>query len=499
MPPLRRCGKIGRVQGVVAAGHPLTAEAGADVLRAGGNAVDAAIAACLASWATEPLLTGPGAGGYLLVAGPGVAPTLLDFFVAAPSHGERAELVPVDVSFGGANQVFHVGASSVGAYGTPAGLAAASARWGTLPLSELTPAAAQLARDGVPLNAIQAYIVEILEGILTLTPEVRAQFAPGGALLREGEPFRSEELARTIERFGTEGAGPFYRGDIAEQVVAHVAASGGTLSAADLSEYAAIAREPIAIKYRGRTMLTNPPPSAGGVLISLALARLADRPAPDVSALLDVMGIAQAVRTNDFDVGLAEPGFLERFLAANLGSTTHISVLDAGGLACALTCTNGEGSGLVVPGTGIHLNNIMGEEDLSPQGFFQAPAGRRMPSMMAPTVVLDAAGAAQLVIGSAGSNRIRSAILQAVLAVVDHGAGAEQAVNAPRLHLENGTVYAEPGALPDGHVLPDGLELAQFEEQNLFFGGVQAICHDPETGTVSAAGDPRRGGAVAYA
>lgn len=490
------------MEGVVAAGHPVTAEAGAAVLRAGGNAVDAAIAASLASWAAEPLLTGPGAGGYMLVAGGGVEPALLDFFVAAPSHGPRAELVPVDVSFGDANQFFHVGAASVGVYGCPAGLQAAADRWGSMPLAELTAPAAALARDGVPLNAIQAYIVEILSGILTLTPEVRSRFAPHGRLLEQGERFRCADLAETIERFGAEGAEPFYRGEIAAAAVEHVGRAGGTLSAGDLASYEAVFREPVRVDYRRHAVFTNPPPSAGGALIAVALDRLGARAGgapPSADELLDVMGHAQTLRTAEFDAQLGEPGFLERFLAANLGSTTHISVLDAGGMACSLTCTNGEGSGLVVPGAGIHLNNIMGEEDLSPQGFFAAPAGRRMPSMMAPTVVLDEAGAVQIAIGSAGSNRIRSAILQAIVGVVDHGLDAQQAIDAPRLHLEGDVVYAEPGSLPAGWQPAGGRSLSAFRGRNLFFGGVQAVCHDPVSGTVSAGGDPRRGGAVAFA
>ena len=163
------------MEGIVAAGHPLSAEAGAAVLRAGGNAVDAAVAACLASWAAEPLLTGPGAGGYLLVAGPGREPTLLDFFVAAPSDGQRAPLLPIDVSFGDATQVFHVGAASCGAPGTPAGLEEAARRWGTLPLADLAAPAAVLARAGVVLNDAQAYVFEILEGILLSTPEANGE------------------------------------------------------------------------------------------------------------------------------------------------------------------------------------------------------------------------------------------------------------------------------------------------------------------------------------
>jgi gamma-glutamyltranspeptidase/glutathione hydrolase len=488
------------MEGIVAAGHPVSAEAGAAVLREGGNAVDAAVAACLASWTAEPLLTGPGAGGYMLVAGGGAdePPTLLDFFVAAPADGERAPLLPVEVSFGDANQVFHVGAASCGAPGTPAGLEQAARRWGRLPLADLAAPAAGLARTGVPLNEAQAYVFEILEGILLSTPEARAQFAPQGPALRAGELFRSAELADTIARFGAEGAAPFTTGDLAAAAADWVGRHGGTLSAADLAEYEAIAREPARVSYRGRTVLTNPPPSAGGTLLALALARLdATDGVPAPADLLDAMACAQAARTPEFDAGLAEPGFLERFLAAQLGSTTHVSVLDGEGRACSVTCTNGEGSGVVVPGTGIHLNNVMGEEDLSPLGFFTAPRGRRMPSMMAPTVVLGEGGV-ELVLGSAGSNRIRSAILQTIVGVVDRGLDARAAVEAPRLHLEGDTVFAEPGIPLDG-LEAAGRALAPFRAPNLFFGGVQAVERDADTGRLTGAGDPRRGGAAVAA
>jgi gamma-glutamyltranspeptidase/glutathione hydrolase len=219
--------------------------------------------------------------------------------------------------------------------------------------------------------------------------------------------------------------------------------------------------------------------------------------APSVVEIVDAMAAAQDARTPAFDEGLGEEGFLERFLAANLGSTTHISVLDGEGRACAVTCTNGEGSGIVVPGTGIHLNNIMGEEDLNPGGFFTAPPGRRMPSMMAPTVVIGDSGV-ELVLGSAGSNRIRSAILQTIVGVVDHGLDAAAAVDAPRAHFEQGIVYAEPG-IDVGALSAAGREVVSFRERNLFFGGVQAVERDPDTGRLTGAGDPRRGGVAVSA
>ncbi len=304
----------------------------------------------------------------------------------------------------------------------------------------------------------------------------------------------------TIERLGADGAAPFYNGDLAAAIVAHVAAAGGQLGAADLAAYAPVDREPVRAAYRGREILTNPPPSAGGVLLALAFARLGERTAapPTAVDLAAVMEDVQSLRTSAFTAGLSDPGFLDRFLAANLGSTTHVSVLDGDGRACAVTCTNGASSGVVVPGTGIHLNNIMGEEDLNPDGFFRAPPGRRMPSMMAPTVVVGAGGEVELVVGSAGSNRIRSAILQVVVNVVDRHMAAGAAIDAPRLHAEGGRLYAEPG-VDVGALAAAGREVVEFRAPNLFFGGVQAVERDAVTGVVSGGGDPRRGGSAVAA
>jgi gamma-glutamyltranspeptidase/glutathione hydrolase len=455
----------------------------------------------LTSWVAEPLLTGPGAGGYLLVAGAGVEPVLLDFFVEAPSGdaAQRGDLMAVVVSFGDAEQAFHFGAASCGTYGTPAGIVAASERWGTMALERLAGPAAALARAGVPMNRQQAYVFNLLEQAFFVHPTGTAEFAPGGHALREGDVFRSAALARTIERLGAEGAAPFYTGDIAEAVLECLGALGGSVTREDLAGYRAIEREPIRVCYRGREVVTNPPPNAGGLLIALALAELdrTDGP-PAIEEIVAVMEDVQSERTPEFVDGLGEPGFGERFLASRLGSTTHISVVDADGLACSVTCTNGEGCGIVVPGTGIHVNNIMGEEDLSPHGFHTAPPGRRMPSMMAPTAVLGDGGELELVLGSAGSNRIRSAILQTIIGVVDHGLAAEAAVGAPRAHFEAGTVYVEPGVPTEG-LRAAGRTVVAFRDSNLFFGGVQAIERDAGTGALTGAGDPRRGGAVAVA
>ena len=474
--------------GVVAAGHELTARAGADVLRAGGNAVDAALASLLTSFLAEPLLTGLGAGGYMLVADAAGERVVLDFSVEASGRGadpnRRAALVAIDVSFGDADQVFNIGPASVGCYGMPAGIWEASRRYGSLPLSDLTGPAARMAREGVPLNPEQAYVVEILGGIVTAEPECAAVYAPGGTLLRAGDKIRQPELADTLERLGADGPRPFYRGDIAGAVAGCLADRAGLLTAEDLDAYRVVNRDPIIAPYRGREVLLNPPPSAGGTLIAFALELLerAGHAAPTTEHLVDVMESAQAHRTPEFLASLGE--------RRALGSTTHISVLDADGRACSVTSSNGEGAGIIVPGTGIHLNNMLGEQDLNPLGFHKHPPGRRMPSMMSPTVVLRD-GAPELVLGSGGSNRIRSAILQTVVNVVDRGMDVERAVRSPRAHFEEGIVYVEPGLDVDA-LEAAGRTLARFRDLNLFFGGVNAATADPLAGV----GDPRRGGAA---
>jgi gamma-glutamyltranspeptidase/glutathione hydrolase len=479
--------------GVVAAGHPLTAEAGARVLGEGGNAVDAAVAAMLTSFVTEPLLTGLGAGGYMLVAGGGRGPTLLDFFVQAPTRvgdGSEAELRGIDVSFGDAAQVFYIGAASCGVYGTPAGVCEAVRRWGTVPLQDLAAPAARLAREGVVLNAGQAYVAEILADLLTSTPECAALWAPEGRILREGELLRNPELGDALELLARDGAEPFYRGKVATAVRDWLQARGGSLTGEDLASYRAIERMPVTIGYRDREILTNPPPSAGGTLLAYALALLDRGPSPPtLQGVVAAMAAAQSERSPEFVEGLDQDGFLERFLATRLGSTTHISVIDADGCACSTTCTNGEGSGVVVPGTGMHINNVMGEEDLNPLGFHRHPAGRRMPSMMAPSIVMRD-GEVELVLGSAGSNRIRSALLQTIVAVVDHGMSVREAVDAPRVHFEDGVLFAEPGI--DLKELAADTRIVRFGDRNLFFGGVQAALRSGASST--GAGDPRRGG-----
>ena len=500
------------MRGVVAAGHPLTAEAGAAVLREGGNAVDAAVAAVLTSFVTESVLTGPGAGGFMLVHTAEGSDHLLDFFVAAPGLGEPvspAELQPVDIHFSDTVvQEFHVGPASCGAYGTTAGLADALHRFGSTPLDDLAAEPARLAREGVEIGPLQEYLFEILSPILNTSPEAAALYEPEGRPLKAGEILRQPELGDLLERLGAEGPAFMYTGDVAVAVTEWVGSRGGLLAPADLAAYRVAERTPARVTYRGREVLTNPPPSCGGILIAYALALLEriERPG-DLLALVEAMDGANRARTPDFLAGLQSDTLLEEVLAADaldsvaadaasrLGSTTHVSVLDAEGGCASVTCSNGSSSGVVVPGTGIHMNNMLGEADLNPLGWHQHAPGSRIPSMMAPTVVLRD-GRPEAVIGSAGSNRIRSAILQTIIGVVDDGLGAQEAIDRDRIHCEDGAVEAEPGVDAAGleRVEAAGWPVHRWKERNLFFGGVQAAVREQAGGRLSGGGDPRRGG-----
>ncbi|HEY4412443.1 MAG TPA: gamma-glutamyltransferase [Gaiellaceae bacterium] len=428
------------MRGAIAAGHPLTAAAGAAVLEAGGNAVDACVAAAFTSWVTESMLTGPGGGGFMLVHN-GSHTVVFDAFVAVPQQPMEGELLAVTVDFDGdTEQVFHTGPGAVGVPGTALGLEAAHARFGSMPWAELAAPAAALARDGVELTPAQGYLHKILDALLRHSPEGDAFY--GGRMLQSGEIFRLPDLAYTIDRIAAGGARTIYD-DL-------------PFSAEDVESYRVIEREPVSVRYRDCTFLSNPPPSSGGRLIALGLESIGDD--FDIVHAMEVMDAARV---------------------ASAGGTTHISVVDARGDAASLSCSLGSGSGVVVSGTGIHLNNMLGEKDL----MGSARPGERLTSMMAPSVVLDE-GRPRLVVGSAGSERLRGAILQVVANVIGRGMGVEDAVDAPRVHLADGVVYAEPGLEGD----------VPFGRKNLYFGGVSAV-EVRADGGLAAAGDPRRGGA----
>jgi gamma-glutamyltranspeptidase/glutathione hydrolase len=510
------------MRGAVAAGHPLTAEAGAAVLREGGNAVDACIAAAFVSWVAESPLTGPGAGGFMLVHRAADRSTrVLDHFVTVPGIGLRrygqAEMESVAVDFTPeSSQVFRIGGASCAVPGAVAGLSEAHRLFGSLPWRILLEPAIELARAGVVLTRPQAYLHAILDLILRHTEEGRVIYGRNGNRLVAGDRLVMGDLARTLERLAERGADDFYRGELARALSGHVRERNGEITLRDLAEYRVIRRRPVQIPFLGHEFASNPPPSTGGILIGLGV-RLVDRlgvvgppgSALAIAQLVEIMREQEIARGGPFSRQLYRGGLARRLYdegallatAQRLGrrlpvserGTTHISVVDGRGNAASLTASTGAGSGIIVPGTGIHLNNMLGEFDLAATGGVPRP-GVRFTSGMAPSLVLRGLRP-RLVVGSAGSLRLRGAIFQIVVNVVGHGLAVDEAIERPRVHFEEPHVHCEGGhdRAELDRLASWGYELVRWRRRNLFFGGASGV-EFREDGTLAAAGDPRRGG-----
>jgi len=502
------------LKGAIAAGHPKTAEAGTRMYESGGNAFDAALAALAAACVVEPVLTSLGGGGFLLSRARGRPPLLHDFFVQTPRHKRAAgdsEFYPITADFGTAQQEFHIGCGSIATPGTVRGLIHCHKTLGSLPLAEILSPAIEYARDGVAVNALQGYIFGIVAPIYRATPPAAALYGVE-ALQGAGKAFHQPELADTLAWLAEEGDRPFYEGELAARLVSLCAGHGGHLDREDLAGYQVVDRAPLRHRYRGYEVATNPLPSSGGTLINFALTALeglvsGTEPFGHPSHLLTLAQVMAATNAAREDGLLARSAqhreMLRTYLAAvsgrplKRGGTTHISTIDTAGNGASLTLSNGEGSGYLLPGTGVMLNNMLGEEDLNPDGFNRWPNDVRVGSMMAPTLAEDRRHL--IAVGSGGSNRLRTAILQTLSNLIDFGMSPEHAVNAPRLHLERGHLDVEPGFPAEAL---DALTAAYpnhrlWSDQNLFFGGTHTVCWDGRR--FSGAGDPRRGGVFAVA
>jgi gamma-glutamyltranspeptidase/glutathione hydrolase len=517
------------MRGAVAAGHPLTAAAGARMLEEGGNAVDACVAAAFAAAVAESFLTSPGAGGFMLIhRAHDRTARLADFFVSAPGLGlarrRAGEMDAIEVGFGDSEtmQPFLIGPASVAVPGAVAGLEAAHRSYGRLPWKTLLEPGIELARGGIELTRPQAHIHGLLDPILRYADEGRRIYSsPTGSRLVAGDTLRLPELAETFEAIAGDGAAALYRGERAHAIVATVRDGGGDLTLDDLAAFRVVWRRPVRARFGGHEVLSNPPPSSGGVLVAYGLAlldRLPEAPfgsAEAVAAVAEVMREQGRARGGSFVRDLHRGGLagrllspaslraakrrIERHLAgvhepASPGGTTHISVLDAEGNAAALSTSTGSGSGVFVPGTGIYLNNMLGEFDLV--GGTPPRPGVRLTSMMAPTIALDGGGRPRLVVGSAGSARLRGAIMQIVVNVLRHGMTVDEAIDAPRIHVDEPHVHCEGGhdAAELDRLVERGYDVVRWRRRNLFFGGAAAV-EVLGDGSAAAAGDPRRGGA----
>jgi len=528
------------MKGIVAAGDQRSAQAGAAALALGGNAVDAAVAAAFASFVVETCVVNIAGGGYALVAhgAGGDEPRVdaYDFFCAMPSgrpDPKNMDFREIWVDFGGHRQPFNIGRASTGAPGVVAGLCRMAADHGALPLAETLAPAIELAGGGFEITPIAAYVFRLLGPIYRDTAETRRLFAPGGDFLQAGDWLRLPDLARTLEALAREGEGLFYRGAIAEALTRDHRRHGGLILPEDLAGYRAQRVAPLRVRYRDYDAYLPPPSSHGGALVGFALKLLesasigtmAPNGSEHIRALAHVMRLTQAAR-RDWDLlpehdsettrrflsdAHAAPylSALRQSLAGggaptpppqtkrDLGSTSHISAIDAGGMAVSMTTSTGEAAGYLVGDTGVCPNNVLGEHDLNPRGFHKAAPGQRLNSMMSPLILMRG-GRPRLAVGSAGSSRIRSAILQTVSNFVDFDMPLDQAVNQPRVHFEDGVLQLEAGIAPETaerlareawtHVNP-------WRERSLFFGGAQAAgLHE---GQLEGGADNRRGGGVA--
>lgn len=478
---------------LVAAGHPAVVAAAHEVLAAGGSAVDAVVAGGLTAAVAEPCLTSLAGGGFALVRTPEGEEVLVDFFVDTPGRGLDERPAPhfdeVVVRFEAATQAFHCGPGSIAVPGCLTGYRHLHERFGRLPLAAVVAPAARLAATGVELAPRQAGIVALLEPILLRTAAGRALFAPTGRLLGAGDVLRNPDLAAVLAALGAGDDVSFATGPVAEALLA-VTAADGLVTATDLAAYTVVERPPLEVGWRGRRVLTNPAPSFGGTLIAAALARLAalDLPPGDPAWVDALVGVTAEVDTRRSTI-LA--GAIEGGRPASARGTTHISVWDGAGGAASMTTSNGECSGDVLPGTGILANNVLGEEDLHPDGFHAAPPGVRVASMMAPTIVVGPDGATEVVLGSGGSKRIRSTIVQVLVNVLVHGLDPRAAVDAPRAHWDGDHTEVEPGhpaAALD--LLARRGPVNAWPGPSVYFGGAHLVV--PAT---TAAGDPRRDGA----
>ncbi len=511
-------------RGVIAAGDRQTAEAGAQLLREGGNAVDATVAAAFAAFVCELPLCSPLGGGVCVLERGGKGAMAFDLFARTPGLGRteppaKIDFEAVTVNFGAAAQIFHVGRASVAVPLALPGLLELHRRFGARPLESVLAPAIALGRDGFTLGAPIAFVFEILFNIIHRTPECRALFADEtGAIARAGAHLKNRDLASTLEQIAR-------RPDVVRDLYAELAremspAQGGLFTAEDVAEAKLTELVPVTVDHGGWRLATMPSPSTGGLLVALGLrllegvGRLPYLSREHVLLVGRVQEALLAERDDTFVDRCADRAAVKALLsdphlatarakARNnlLGSTTQISAIDAEGTAMSLTLTNGEGSGHVLRGTGMIANNLLGEEDLHPRGFHEDPPGKPLNTMMAPTLL--SRGADRIALGSGGSNRLRTAILQVLVGLVEHGVAPSEAVHAPRLHLELDRAtklpkitFETPGLAADA---VEGLnaayppEPAAFPELNLYFGGVHLATR--LDGVLDGVGDARRGGA----
>jgi gamma-glutamyltranspeptidase/glutathione hydrolase len=490
----------------VAAGNRLGAEAGANVARQGGNAVDACIASNIMAWVAEPYFVSVGGSGFIAVRSPDGAVEVIDGNNTMPltvptSPGQGIERIYLDYSNG---MYTGIGAGSIGVPGILAACRTAWERHGKIEWEALFADAITAARDGVPFPKTSAYYLSVTwEAIWSKFKSAHGLFSDEqGQPLVENAPLKQPELAEALEMIATQGPEAFYKGSLADEITNEIADGDGFISLEDLSQYTAEVRAPVSTRAFGWTIESNPPPSVGGAVLVHMLALLDgarfDDPLERLRAIVEAQRAAVGYRLERYqDPGAIAGAFEEaldtlRAKSMRSPSTTHASAADADGYACSITASNGYGSGLVIHG--MLMNNTLGEEELNPLGVHRLPPGSRCHSNMSPTI---ASGPGLTVaLGSPGADRIVSAIVQTFLRIAVDGDSLTDAVAAPRAHLDprrDGELLCYELELPGAEL---GYTPRHYDEIHMYFGAVQAASVDAD-GKVDAAFDPRRsGGAV---
>ena len=474
----------------MAAGSIATARAGAEVLAAGGNAVDAVLAASIAATVAEQSVSSLGGGGFLMVRQPDGAVHVRDAFVDTPGRGLPVQeldlhFLPMDVEYPSTAQTFHVGLGSVAVPGLLAGILEAHDEFARLPLAAIVAPARRYAADGVVIEPAQGVLTGLVRELVGISPESRALMERDGRWLTTGDLVLNPGLAGFLDLVADGSVTSLESAPFATPLL-EAMGHGGLVTVADLDAYQVISRDPVVAERAGHMFFTNPPPSFGGSIVADTLAAAPAFDPDDArgwAGLLETLVLATKHRRAGATVPLTATG------------TTHSSAVDAEGMVATMTTSNGVTSGFVIPGTGIQLNNMLGEADLNPDGFHATPPGRRMGSMMSPSILVSADGGV-VGLGTGGSERIRSSLIEVLMRMIDGGQSLAEAVSAARVHPDGRGLQVEP-FLPAEVI--EGLAecplgpVNVWPAPNLFFGGVNAVQRMSD-GSVLAVADGRRGG-----
>jgi gamma-glutamyltranspeptidase/glutathione hydrolase len=504
-----------RVQ--VASATALAAAAGAAVADAGGNAVDAAIGASIASMCTEIGIIAPAGSGFVTIWPRSGDPIVIDGYAEMPGRGLPPERFGgggrrVELTYGGHTETV-VGWGSVATPGAFAAFAEAHRRYGTVEWSAILEPTIRIVEKGFPVTGASAEYLDHSHRLVFGWEETSRSIThhPDGSPIAEGDVIRIRHLADTLRLVAREGAAVLYEGEIGRRTADAVLAGGGILTHEDLRSYAVEVRKPIRFQLDDWEVATNPLPAVGGVVASAVLL-LASSPEfegwvpREVDRMARIQRAVLRYRANRLDdYGTRTQAAEDLLTSARDGdlsaverspSTVHTSVTDTDGNACAITVSAGYGAGALVPGTGWYLNNSLGEVELTAEGFHSLQPGTRLVSNMAPTVARRTDGSI-LAIGSPGASRITTAIAQVLLNFLHLGMSLREAVSHPRLHVEvfggSPMIAHEPGL--DVRSI-DGMTARRFPDLAMYFGGVQAAVFDPIAGLYGAA-DQRRSGATA--